>query len=123
MKEALSNIDRRLEAVETTVERLEREQSRQATAIERLKEEQSRQATAITGLQEEMHRLGLLLEDIHSSVKLLAEAVSPLLQHSERTGEFDQRITSNSEQIKLTQRSLTEHVRNKLIHRPASKIQ
>ena len=71
----------------------------------------------LKSLNEGMHRQGILMEELRDQVKLIAEAVAPLLQKTEGLENLNQKIDDNEDHIVVVESALKSHINDKNIHK------
>ena len=98
---------------------LRKTQQQHGVTIDCLVTEQHRQATEMGRLATEQHRQGVFMESMRDDIKLIAEAVSPLLSRLEKMQSFENALTEQGDQITVTKSALAKHVRDQTLHLPA----
>ena len=71
----------------------------------------------VAELKTEQHRQGLILEDVQSNMRTIAQAISPLLAKSEKIDRLETHQVAQRDEIEVTQAVLREHIRSAKVHR------
>ena len=102
-----------------TIRTLKKDVSGLKKDVSELKKDVSGLKKDSLSLHETMHRFGILLEEVRDDIRLLAEAVSPLLKKTEGLGEMDERIKDNKDYMAILRANLKAHINDRAVHRGA----
>ena len=95
-----------------TVKELKTDVSQLKSDVRQLKQTQDEMKT-------ELHRQGLIQEDMHQKLITIAEAVTPLLKHSEKAQRIENELHDHKDQLDVTQIALRNHIADPSAHRGA----
>lgn len=70
----------------------------------------------LKNLNERMHKQGILMEELRDHLKIIAEAVSPLLKKSESIDDLNQKLENNVDHIVVVESALKSHINDKSLH-------